>query len=396
MNELDDKRKERKNSLDKEFFVKYLAIIVLVCVLSSPEALATKARMLGLGQSAAQGSRYFDDSRNAFRNPAHIVRLPNVVVMEWADQVGANAEGGVFHSSNQWSYGAYFGAKHREPSFKQFENDSSTDYATDFASQAASFYPGNELDFFFGSKGELSWGVRGNIFEGKDNEKNSQSHGAGLGVGIHYNAVEAYLNLDLRDSREVDTTEYQGRLGVQLGVGHRGENWVFHGEYSARGVDVATQGQTGKSSAELSSINFLIANLQRHSSRGMTFTALDFIYKKWETNSTLTSPVQQWEQKLTELKATIGFEVDAMSWLCWRGSISQNVLLGEKKMDGTSGFIPAQLRGQSWTVTESTLVSAGASLMFGSLQVDGMLAGAANGNLSLSNLLANVGVIYHF
>jgi len=86
-------------------------------------------------------------------------------------------------------------------------------------------------------------------------------------------------------------------------------------------------------------------------------------------------------------------EADATSWLVVRGSIAQNVLIGEVK----------QTTGKKDSIANTTAVNAGATLNFGKLKVDGMVGNTATdgtntkaGVLSTSNLLTKVGVTYNF
>jgi hypothetical protein len=103
--------------------------------------------------------------------------------------------------------------------------------------------------------------------------------------------------------------------------------------------------------------------------------------------------------KTQELPVTIGMEAEATSWLTLRGSVTQNVILNTEE---TAVLNVAKKKTQ----TNTTNVSAGATLNFGKLKVDGVIGttGASRaaptateqGVLATDNLLTRVGVTYMF
>ena len=79
---------------------------------------------------------------------------------------------------------------------------------------------------------------------------------------------------------------------------------------------------------------------------------------------------------MTDLNDNWVLEYDAASWLALRGSITQNVIIGETETDGDKN-----------TTQNSTDINTGASLKFGDLTVDGLIgtsgqSGTANGTKS--------------
>ena len=99
----------------------------------------------------------------------------------------------------------------------------------------------------------------------------------------------------------------------------------------------------------------------------------------------------------TNLPLTFAMEADATSWLVLRGSVSQNVIIGESKT----------IAGKKTSTANSAVVNAGATLNFGKLKVDGVIGttaasragsvGTSNtGVLATDNLMSRVGVSYWF
>ena len=93
------------------------------------------------------------------------------------------------------------------------------------------------------------------------------------------------------------------------------------------------------------------------------------------------------DQSRNSLPITFGFEAQATSWLQWRVSIQQS-LFGEREV------------GDATVSARTTTVGAGASLTWGSLQIDGTLqsmntdAGATS--LGADDLMSNLSATYTF
>ena len=97
--------------------------------------------------------------------------------------------------------------------------------------------------------------------------------------------------------------------------------------------------------------------------------------------------------EITSLPVFAGIEAEATSWMVLRASVTQNFILGTKKDEIGS-------TGDSDTISNNTVVAAGAGLKFNKLLVDGTLAKAsgasATGALNSNDLLANAAVTYTF
>ena len=88
------------------------------------------------------------------------------------------------------------------------------------------------------------------------------------------------------------------------------------------------------------------------------------------------------------LPVTLGFETEATSWLTLRGSVGQNVILNNRKVEGTGAT--------KSTIANTTTVAAGASLTFGKLALDGSIGKMGTGTLNTDDLMSRVGVTYSF
>jgi hypothetical protein len=88
------------------------------------------------------------------------------------------------------------------------------------------------------------------------------------------------------------------------------------------------------------------------------------------------------------MPVTLGMEVDAASWLAFRGSVSQNVLINSEKKTDTGTSQENSLN--------STSVNGGATLNFGALKVDGMVGATNNAELHTDTLMTKVAATYSF
>ena len=67
--------------------MKKLLSIALLMALISPQAFATKARLIALGMDELdnEGSYYIEDSRNIFLNAANVNDYADTVIFEWGE-----------------------------------------------------------------------------------------------------------------------------------------------------------------------------------------------------------------------------------------------------------------------------------------------------------------------
>lgn len=351
-------------------------ILATSAALLSTSAFATKTRMNALGQDSERGSQYLNDTRNAFRNAAHVNNMNNYVVTEWG--ADGEAEGGMFRDSGNFAYGLYFNDQNGNRERENLGGSTST-----FNDQT------NRLDLFFGGDAGVQWGARVHYASSENESSNLENDAMGLGFGVLMGDLSAYANLDLKDestgSQVDDKDVWEADLGLNVGVAYDWNNWTFHADYAKNGEEVTLE---TADNFENDRSMFTVGAAQVHeiSSTSMVFTALDYKNSKTESAGA--------ETKNNALSATIGFEADATSWLTWRGSIAQNVFIGDTEMPS----------GDTNTDRDSTSVNAGASLTFGKLMVDGTIGATdgsspgttKEGSLRLDEVFTNVAVSYWF
>lgn len=271
-----------------------------------------------------------------------------------------------------FTYGLYLG-----------NDDSRMAHGTGFMTQS------NGLDLFLGGDMGVKWGARVHYANAKDETTAvARKHNAfGLGLGAEMGDAEAYANIDLADKSSGKTAGLAGDESKQkpsftVGGSYKFAGWSFFAEYEANKLEekVTTTTTTSKDT------QILVGTGRVHEINPTARLITDL------TLSMASTDAGAGKTKTNKLPATLGMEVDATSWLVLRGSVAQNIILGEEKN-------PA---GKKKTLANSTSVNAGATLNFGKLKVDGMIGNTGNsragtvgsnqGALTTDNLLTRVAV----
>jgi hypothetical protein len=170
-------------------------------------------------------------------------------------------------------------------------------------------------------------------------------------------------------------------------------DYKFYGDYASQGFKYKSSSTASEQKTTEKIITVGAAKTHKVSGNSKVWMAAEYVKTNSADTVNVTATTQQ-ENKLAKsaLPLTIAFEVDAASWLTWRGSVKQDILISNTKYtDGgtTSAY-------ESKSTPNSTAVAAGATLNFGKLNVDGSLAGVGAGTFNATSLLANVGVHYWF
>ena len=344
---------------------KTLVVAAGLAVLST-SAFASKARMAALSQSAALGSYYLEDNRNQWRSAGDFGG--NYVIVEHGtDAPGAAAatsEGGFFREGSSMNYGVYLN------STDTYGNVADAT-SVDFGNGAVAVVPGR-LDLFLSGNSGMDWGVRLG-YESVDSETNNEE---GSGFDISLNTTLGGANVWLTFVPGTDALTAGGNdieSDMRLGATYDYNGYTLFAEYSS-------EGGTDRANNEAATELVLGAGRVHGTDNGMFFYDLSLRMTKAEGNR---DGVDR-----TRVPLTFGFETRATSWLSWRVSIQQS-LHGALEAGGNS------------TTARTTTVGAGASLHWGSLQVDGVLQGVSNaaagaGRLGANDLMSNVSATYTF
>lgn len=392
-------------------------VIATIATLATSSAYATRARMNALGQQQDRGSFYINDTRNVFRNAARVNQMNNYAITEWGTSANTNsvtapnAEGGFFKNAGSFNYGVYLGNN-----ITNLNADVSTEGLADaIADQTSATVFGNtgfqkrsnDLDLFFGGDMGVEWGARLKY----SNSKNEQGgtaleakHSAlELGLGMVMGDLNAYVNYVINDEYENIGTAATGFTAendgtMNLGVGYNWMDYTFFVDYNKTGLEYVGGTGVAANTTEDATLTVGAGYTKEVSSTSRMFTDISFVSRKLEDTDGTTA-ANNLEVKQTTLPLTVGFETEATSWLTLRGSVSQNIFLNTQKE--TLGTNPER----SKSIANSTNVSAGATLNFGKLMIDGMIGtngvngtntNTTNGVLDADRLLTQVAVHYWF
>ncbi len=385
---------------------KNVLVIAGLAVLST-SAHATKARMEALGQGTE--SFYLSDSRSVFLNPASLNDTKNYIVTEWGASTQADtseaprAEGGFFREMGSFAYGLYLG------------NNGKSRVSTGgtFADHQ------NAVDLVLAGDMGVKWGARVHYANSKDEQATTfekKNSALGVALGATQGDMEGYANLDLSDKStgaSVAGDVWKNKLGMKIGGSYKFSGMTFFVDYASTNKEVtkgalstitAVDGnaKTGAGTVTLKSSDITIGAAKVHEVNpgARIVTEARLVLGNSEVGGAdVVVPSINGKEKTTKLPVTFAMEADATSWLVLRGSVSQNVILGETK----------NIAGKKATIANSTLINAGATLNFGKLKVDGKIgtsdvnrAGTVvtnannKGVLSTDNLMTRVGVSYWF
>lgn len=368
--------------------MKNVLLITGLAVLST-SAFASKARLEALGSSSIY---YINDSRSAFLNPADLNGAKNLMVTEWgaassaADSgIAPKAEGGFFREMGTFTYGLYLG--------------NNTNRVDQGRTTATFLNQDNAIDLLLAGDMGMKWGARLHYASSKIETGTAattkKNDAFGLSLGGKNGNAGAYINMDLSDKSTGNGTvgTYESKLKPSYNVGgtYDFSGFNFFADYSSSKLEETLAALT---TTKISTLLLGVGRIHEINPTSRFFSSVAFSSATGEATSGATTA----KSTETSLPVSFGMEADATSWLVVRGSVSQNVIIGQEKVSLTGS------PDTKSTIADSTTVSTGATLNFGKLKVDGLVGttgtagapGSKTGVLSTNNLLTRVGVTYAF
>jgi hypothetical protein len=370
---------------------KQLAIALGLAVVSVP-ALASKARLESLGQSA-NGSQVIDDHRSIFLNPAQLNNHKDFVTIEVGNAesqytLGSvndpdaattpKAEGGVIKSSGNMVYGIYFG--------DESNISNSLRAAALTTNMKKEVMESNSTTLFVGGDAGVQWGasLMHQAYEDEAAEDEASAMRARLGA-ISGN-IEVFANIGISNKAEVAGggagKEFEGTSSYDLGLTYNAGGDV---QYLFRTSAIAAENEGGD---EFTASTMDIGASKSYKLNDKAMMWAQVWYKTSEQEDFAGS-----EEKTVALPVTISLEANATDWLSLRGFINKNVLIGSTEdNDGKS------------TTDDGLAHGLGASLVYGDLTIDGSLILGGNtsdtnstvGTLRLDEPMNRISVTYNF
>jgi hypothetical protein len=427
--------------------MKKLLSIALLMALISPQAFATKARLIALGMDELdnEGSYYIEDSRNIFLNAANVNDYADTVIFEWGEDglfPGTNntfasydtdgkpkAQGGFLKSYGDMVYGLYLGNESNTSSLLKILSTAPSTAATGKFLDSSD----NQIDVFLGKNmSGIDWGLNFVYTSSEFESIDSEDSGYAVRLGAKSEGWNAFLNAsvggeskktvaqaDAVGTTTADVTQsFDGNIGIHVGGGYDinddGRIYAYfkrfgwdqfdsEGEVTALG----DRGQEGTVEGSFDTYSVGYGHTVEHED-GTLFTDIHVRKRNIEVDFNEKAEVDE-----LIVPITIGYEAAATSWLTLRGSVKYN-LYGVTKNNNFDQLNPVidplaenifgkDTDGKKATIRDSTIVNTGASLTFGDLVVDGLIGTTLSGNsrvgsdsLTLDEVMARVGATYSF
>jgi hypothetical protein len=335
---------------------KQIALAMGLAVISG-SAFASKARLQALGEST-DGSQYISDNRNIFLNAAHVNYHKDMVTFEAGDQDNTDAtstptaEGGFLKAHNNMVYGLYFGA----------------DAGRDDGTREALNAPMNVWDFFVGGDAGVQWGANITYGDYKDEQVANEEEASLMRarLGIISGDVEGFANITLTDTEKIDgggsDMDFEMKSNYDVGVNYNNSGMTYLARIQQWEAEDSITGQD--ESIKYQAMTVGAARLQKFNN----MATMNYKVTYNTTTQEGTDYTDTLETKTMSVNAVIGVEVQVKEWLALRASIAQDIINENENDDGD--------KVQN---ADSTVVNAGASLVFGDLQIDGVVGNSNDG-----------------
>ncbi len=361
------------------------ALLFAAIAMMTVPAMASKARLIALNNAS-----HLQDIQQIFTNASLLSVHGDWVTFEMGANPGSNvntttptAEGGFSRAMNDSKYGFYLG--HHSAFAGESRLSSTTITGKTYLTDE------NAVNLFYAHKADLNWGVGLNYANSDKKSLGTKQSALGVNAGVSSSLWDAGLDVGLTNTFKQDTlagtavADFTGKTAIGLNGRYFMDTMTFSALYSING---GKDQVAPESDFELNHFNLGVEN--SHKTEGA-----DFFYGIKYAFDALKNKAAGGDKKseMTSLPVYAGIEADAASWLVLRASVTQNFLLGSTKNEFAT-------TGESNTISNNTVVAAGAGLKFNKLQLDGTFAkasgGSATGALNSSDLLANASLTYMF
>lgn len=381
-------------------------LLIIAIAITSVNAFATRARMTALGNSV-----HVMDTQRAYNNPSDIFSFGDYVNLESGATAasgtakGADTEGMVVRTMGDAKFG--FSIGHRSENASGYTDGlRSIIRQTVIAPTANAVHQQNPIEITYGQKAaDMVWAgtlVYSNYNDKANKEKESS---AGFRLGGRTGAWDFYWKQGLLNTASKDGSyDFKGKAGTSFFGGYNMGNLYAWGYAEMVEASVDKKGTLVLSVSDLSvkATTFKVgatASMKKDGGEVFYGASLENVDKKVSFGGANV------ETKTTSLNMPVilGMEVDANSWMTLRGSITQNVLIADSKVETTPSTANAAFRANDVEFApgkNSTVVAVGAGLKFNKVTVDGTLSGltgaTAGQNLDGNSLLSQVGLTYMF
>lgn len=331
-------------------------MLTAAAALIGSQAEASKSRV-----SSLQGALGVVDTQTVFAQPGYMHKLGNYLTYEFGSTSVSGtpkAEGGFLmeRGGNRW--GAYLG--HTSP------------YQNTFRAVDTFQRQDNPIDLFYGKD---NWGANVSL-SNSDDETTGAKQTTLIGrFGMVRDQDEFAGTLELIGNAEkTGGVKFSGAPVIEASYLRKVEQLTF------QGLLAYGQGKTNSGTGdvdlkytglELSAMHRPVAEI--YYGLGVTYGSLERDGKKLSS---------------TAVPFTLGLEKDMLSWMTVRGSIKQNVLIGETKNEIAGTKAQRNIN--------NTSVALGVGMKNNGFTFDGSLVAGTNGKFNGSDLITNASMTYNF
>jgi hypothetical protein len=357
-------------------------LLVIAVALAAVNAQATRARVAALNNSP-----HLIDTQTVYTNPADVFALGSDYVNLETGATNSTtatngAEGAVVRTMGDTKWGLSLG--------HDSYNASAWGLRGLAAADGFNFNQQNPIEFTYAAKAaDLAWGAT--LVYSNYNDKlaagNTVAKESSMGVRVGARAAnwDGSLGLGLTSTVDQgDGDKFTGTAAISLKGGYMMDAWYLFGMINSAGFKTEVGGAEAMKYTETSIVLGAMTEVKKDGSGFFYGASLNQMNTKEDVG----------DDKETSLKLPlwIGMEVDAASWLTFRGSIQQTLQLLNNEKDETGGTTTAELS----PAANDTTVNLGAGLKFNKLTVDGTLTAATTQTYDSDDLLAMIGVTYWY
>ncbi|OFZ31685.1 MAG: hypothetical protein A2622_03665 [Bdellovibrionales bacterium RIFCSPHIGHO2_01_FULL_40_29] len=355
-------------------------LLVIAVALASVNAFGSRARMTALGSSP-----HLVDTQTVYTNPSDMFYVGGDYVtvesgLTTTATQNANAEGMVVRSMGDAKMGLSLG--HQSTNASDWGLRS---FAPNLTGPANANQQ-NPLELSYGMKtGDMAWGgtlVYSNYNDKVNDEKESST---GARFGMRMGAIDFSVGLGLVNTVDTAATKYKGTIGLSGNVGYTMENM-----YAFAGVTNAGAKLENAAGTELA--NFTRMDIQAGVVSSNKKDGNEFFYGAKLFSRADKETIADTKTTILNLPIWMGLEVEASSWMAFRGSLTQNLVLLDNTKTETAGTATTETAPGA----NSTTAAFGAGLKFNKLTVDGTILATGLQTYSATALLSQVGVTYMF
>ena len=377
-------------------------LVMAALTLLSASAFASQARL-----EALQNAAHLSDIQRSFEKPYEVAMHGEFATFEFGG-AGTTAEGGFARQMGDSYLGLYLGHS-PEAMSTLLSNLSSLGVTNVTGGLGQAFGVSNPVNIMYAAKaGDLTWGVNF-LFLSSDLKasktvtadiKGRKANVMGISGGVTNGAWDVQGTLGLAGKAEFsgagtgtaptwfgttlnadEKAEITSKPTASVSGGYMADTMYYYGKYAMGGAKTTAAG-ADKGDFENSDITIGLVNTHKKD-------GTDFFYGVSYVMSTQKEKLADSKTETSALPLIIGVESEAASWLVFRAALTQNFIIGSKKVNG----------GDADTNTPNNTASAGVGMKWGKFMFDGNMSNGLNGDtfgLDGGNFITSASFTYLF